>query len=168
MIKNEDRLRKVVADAIPILSSYMNASAEQKDHTDQWSKKEILGHLTDSAINNHRRFIIAQQQDHMVFDGYDQVFWVAVNDYQNRDWYDIIDTWARYNHHLSQVIQLIPGRVLFRTILHHNLDKIAFRAVPFHQVVTLDYFIKDYIDHIEHHLNQLIEAYQFVNEDRTA
>ena len=64
-----------------------------------WTKKEILGHLIDSAAINHQRFVRAQFTDDLVFDGYVQDDWVKVQDYQNRDWRELVELWHGYNRH---------------------------------------------------------------------
>jgi hypothetical protein len=52
-----------------------------KPAPDRWSKKEILGHLIDSAANNHQRFVRAQGTPRLEFPGYEQEFWVATQAY---------------------------------------------------------------------------------------
>ena len=128
----------------------------KKPKPDKWSKKEILGHLIDSAANNHQRFLKIRSQEELVFDGYDQIQWVEYQGYQNKDWEHIVDFWVLYNLHLSGVIGNISDEVLNKKRPIHNLDQIAFRIVPASEPTTLNYFIGDYIDHLEHHLRQII------------
>jgi hypothetical protein len=43
----------------------------------KWTRKQLLGHLIDSASNNYQRFVRLQQGNLVGFPGYDQEFWVA-------------------------------------------------------------------------------------------
>ena len=52
------------------------AAATYKPDPDRWSKKEILGHLIDSASNNHQRFVRAQFTARLEFPEYEQKSWV--------------------------------------------------------------------------------------------
>ncbi|CAN5353106.1 DinB family protein [soil metagenome] len=118
-----------------------------KTSPEKWSKKEILGHLIDSASNNHQRFVRAQIEDHLVSPGYEQDLWVKVQNYQDTDIEDIIDLWYKYNLHLSRVII---------NIREENLSKICNKGN--YEPVTLHYLIEDYITHLKHHLQQIIPA----------
>lgn len=120
-----------------------------------WSPKEILGHLIDSASNNHQRFIRAQTSDELVFDGYDQDFWVKAHNYQSADWSFLLGFWLDYNLLLIHILENIPTDILSLKRTKHNCDKIAFKTVSTDRAVTLDYFIKDYYEHLEHHIKQV-------------
>ncbi len=122
----------------------------------KWSKKEILGHLIDSACNNHRRFVLAPGQDSLVFDGYDQEAWVERQNYQAADWQELVNLWYAYNRHLARMVDLIPPDILLKEHHEHNLDQLAWQPVPLDQPATLAYFIRDYIGHLEHHLRQIL------------
>ena len=87
-------------------------SVEKKSNPDKWSKKEILGHLIDSAANNHCRFVRIQTQEDLVFEGYDQAEWVNLQGYQIKNWDDIVNLWYQYNDHLVEVIGLMSEEVL--------------------------------------------------------
>src|SRR5687768_3633381 len=69
-----------------------------------WSVKEIVGHLIDSASNNHQRFVRARWQDDLVFAGYDQDRWVEAQDYQTASWDDLLRLWSDYNRHIARVM----------------------------------------------------------------
>ncbi|MBT8219489.1 MAG: hypothetical protein KJP00_06680, partial [Bacteroidia bacterium] len=111
----------------------------------------------DSACNNHRRFMIVQFRDDMLFRGYAQDQWVEYQDYQNADWIHLVDLWVAYNRHIIRVINNIPRGILYRENDRHNLHLVAFRPVPQEERVTLSYFIDDYIEHIKHHLRQILD-----------
>ena len=121
----------------------------------KWSIKEIIGHLVDSASNNHQRFVRAQWTDDLVCATYDQDQWVAVQNYQASPWGDLVELWRTYNLHLARVMTSIPLATRLRERTRHNLDRVAFRTVPADQPVTLDYFMADYVDHLQHHLDQI-------------
>ncbi len=122
-----------------------------------WSAKEILGHLIDSASNNHQRFVRARWQEDLVFGGYDQDGWVEVQNYQSAAWGDLVTLWAEYNRHIARVMASTPGALLFREHARHNLHEIAWRPVPASAPATLDYFMNDYVGHLHHHVAQIRE-----------
>ena len=70
-------LSSVVARALPHLSAISEDAAAQKPNPSKWSKKEILGHLIDSAANNHQRFIRLQLAREIGLPGYEQDNWYA-------------------------------------------------------------------------------------------
>ena len=122
---------------------------------DEWSAQEILGHLIDSAANNHRRFVEAQLKDDLVFTGYEQNRWVAVQQYQRASWPALIDLWQAYNLHLAHVISSIPANELTRPRSSHSLDKIAVQPVNTDTPASLEYLVRDYFRHLQGHLEQI-------------
>ena len=68
----------------------------------KWSPKQIVGHLIDSAVNNHARFVRAQLQDDLVFPGYDQDGWVRVQRYDERSWPALVDVWRTVNTQIGK------------------------------------------------------------------
>lgn len=149
-------LQSILDSSIPALLKISPQVLSQKPSPDKWSKKEILGHLIDSAINNHRRFKQCLHQDHLVFDGYDQDNEVLINDYQNRPSSDIIKLWEGMNQQLIQIIKAIPEQKMTHKSAQHNYHRICFNRIPENQESTIKYLISDYIDHLEHHLAQII------------
>ena len=121
----------------------------------KWSIKEIIGHLIDSASNNHQRFVRAQWSDDLICPSYDQDAWVSTQDYQAAAWRELVELWRAYNLHLAWVMTAIPASVRQRERTKHNLDRVAFRAVPAERPVTLEYFMRDYVEHMKHHLEQI-------------
>jgi len=122
----------------------------------KWSPKQIVGHLIDSAANNHQRFVLAQVTNDLVFPGYAQDLWVTSQKYNKASWPDLVHLWAAYNLHLSHVVSVMPEDVLTRARTEHNLDQIAFKAVPKTSPATLEYFVRDYAGHMRHHLTQIL------------
>ena len=122
----------------------------------KWSPKEIVGHLIDSASNNHGRFVRAQLQEDLIFEGYDQDAWVRVEGYQDRPWADLVRLWQAFNHHIAAVMQVAGPQTLTQPRTRHNLDQLAWQAVDTTQPTTLEYFMRDYVAHLKHHLRQVL------------
>lgn len=130
------------------LHRFENISEEQWSHKispEKWSKKEILGHLCDSALSNIRRFVITQykENENIV---YDQNFWVKAQNYQNVSTSDIINLWKFLNFQIVITVENIPDEALQRTC---DMTK----TEP--QIFTLEYIINDYIGHLQHHLKAI-------------
>ena len=123
--------------------------------TSEWSAKQVLGHLIDSAANNHQRFVRAQFTDDLVFPTYDGDQWVDAQKYTDAFWPDLIDLWRAYNLHLARVVSLIPESVLTQQRDKHNFDQIAFRTIARNNPTTLEYLIRDYVVHLKYHLDQI-------------
>lgn len=121
----------------------------------KWSPKEILGHLIDSAANNHQRFVRSQFSSELVFAGYEQAEWVKAQAYNEEPWHQLIQLWKYYNLHLVHLISVIPEPTLTKPRALHNLDRIAFQTVDVNRQTTLEYFVRDYVDHLRHHLEQI-------------
>lgn len=157
-------LTDAVGDASPWLGSIPFERTALRPRPGGWSPREIIGHLIDSAFNNHGRFVRAALADSMVFATYDQDAWVAVQRYQeDDDWQLMLARWAFLNHQLAWTIGHIPEERLVLPRGEHNLDRIAWKPVPTDEPVTLAWFIRDYIGHLRHHLTQ-IAALEQVNE----
>jgi hypothetical protein len=111
----------------------------------KWSAREVLGHLVDSACNNHRRFVLGQGAGITTFDGYDQDAWVARQRYADVPFRDIVALWCAYNRHLAHVIASAPPATLAN----------SGRAPGGEGDVTLAFLMGDYVTHLRHHLEQL-------------
>ena len=146
----------------------LDAEEAAKHPGGKWSPKEIVGHLIDSAANNHQRFVRAQFTNDLVCPPYDQENWVNAQRYADESWTDLVNLWASYNLHLHHVISVMPQETLSRHREKHNLDKVAWRSVDSTTPTTLDYFVRDYVGHMRHHLQQILgpnfgNSYQIVN-----
>jgi hypothetical protein len=147
--------RETVMSATERLRQISPEQSERQPGPDKWSVKEIIGHLIDSAANNHQRFVRAQFTDDLVFPGYEQGKWVSAQKYSDEPWPNLIQLWSSYNLHLAHVISAIPEASLLSARIRHNLDQIALVPVNRNDTTTLDYFVRDYLVHMKHHLDQI-------------
>ena len=150
-----EELRRAVEEAAPRLLSLSEADAKRRPRPGKWSPAEIIGHLIDSASNNHQRFVRAQFQDDLVFPGYDQDAWVASQAYRDAHWSDLVTLWKSFNIHIARIMENFPAAIRNSPRAEHNLDKLAWQPVSADQPATLDYFMNDYVGHLKHHLAQI-------------
>jgi hypothetical protein len=157
MVDLVEELLRIVDGAEPRLRAVSDDRAAARLAPDRWSAKEVLGHLIDSAANNHRRFVEAQLKDDLVFPGYDQEQWVTVQHYQEEAWPRLVTLWAAYNRYLARVVASIPAAQLTLPRTRHTLDRIAWQLVSADTPTTLEYLIRDYAGHLQDHVNQILE-----------
>jgi len=149
------RLREVIAASEPRLRAISTEASARRPAPGKWSPREIIGHLIDSASNNHQRFVRARWQDDLVFPGYAQDDWVALQRYQDAPWEELLDLWASFNRQIARLMAAVPEDARLRPRPKHNLHEIAWQTVPRDRPATLDYFMTDYVGHLEHHLRQI-------------
>jgi hypothetical protein len=106
-----------------------------------WTRKQEIGHLIDSATNNHVRFVLTLEDDYRG-PGYDQNGWVDLHGYQEMPWSTIVDFWYRYNCMLSALVARIPEA---------RLSTLC--TVGTTGPVTLRFLIEDYVRHMQHHID---------------
>ena len=138
--------RDTIVSATARLRNIPETQSSQKNSPEDWSAKETIGHLIDSAANNHQRFVRAQAVPELRLPGYAQEHWVASQRYAERRWTDLIEFWSAYNHHLAHVIASIPES------LRDTPCRIG-DSPP----VSLSYIALDYVGHVGHHLNQIFD-----------
>lgn len=135
-----------LCDTIPaLIHAIPDAELSHKPSPSKWSKKEILGHLIDSATNNHQRFVRTQFED-TPFIVYDQNNWNACSHYSEMPSAHVVAFWELYNRHIIEVIERIPVGLLERQCRTNEPEP-----------VTLEWLIKDYVAHLEHHLRQIVD-----------
>ncbi|HSS98882.1 MAG TPA: DinB family protein, partial [Terriglobales bacterium] len=81
----------------------------------KWSPKEELGHLLDSAANNHQRIVRVQMEDKLALPGYQQEKWVKLHGYQEREWNELINLWTVLNQHLLAAAHSVPENAWLNT-----------------------------------------------------
>ena len=140
------QLRSIISTVEPQLSRMNHDEVGSKPAPQEWSKKEILGHLIDSAANNHQRFVRAVNKVAAQFPTYDQDEWVRLQRYNEAPWSSLVTLWSAYNNHLSHVIECIPGDAESSPC---NIEK--------ENPVPLDFVIRDYLRHLRHHLTDILE-----------
>ena len=139
-----DRLAHLLQAIPPRLMNISDDEAARIPGPGRWSTKQILGHLIDSAGNNHQRFVRAQIAPRLEFPTYEQESWVAVQSYATESWPDLVNLWLLFNRHLLHIIQIVPEDCLSRPCAIGGKDPIPLSAV-----------IDGYVDHLEHHLEQI-------------
>jgi len=111
-----------------------------------WSPKEVLGHLIDSAANNHQRFLRAPEQDQHSLPWDVQNHWVRSQGYNDADWPHLVALWTHFNLHLADVMARIPT------------DRYSVPCtIGESEAVTLEFMIVDYLSHLKHHMAQIRE-----------
>ena len=105
MTQTADRFARILAATPLRLADISEADASHPPAPGRWSKKEILGHLIDSAANNHQRFVRAQLAPSVVDPSYQQEQWVATQGYAAEPWPDLVNLWLLYNRHLLHIIR---------------------------------------------------------------
>lgn len=109
-----------------------------------WSRKEILGHLIDSAANNHQRFVRGQHDPELATPGYAQEQWVETERFNDREWSDLVQFWVAYNRHLLHIMSHVSPE---------RLDSII--RIGANDPVTLEFVMTDYVAHMKRHLEQM-------------
>jgi hypothetical protein len=136
--------RSSVLQSYEEMKAISEETAASKPSENQWSVKELLGHLLDSASNNHQRFVRLQIFDEIEFPFYQQDDFVRVNYYQNQKWETLLDFWKSYNLHLVHLVE--------------NLDESKLGNIwitPDKERLTLGHIVEDYLRHLKHHLGQI-------------
>ena len=146
---------RTVEEASARLLSLTEAESRAPLAEGKWSAKEVVGHLIDSASNNHQRFVRAQLKEDLVFQGYAQDDWVRVQSYQAEPWPLLVNLWKFYNLHLAHVCRAAPERERLRARREHNLHEIGWAPVSTEEPATLEHLMRDYVGHLKHHLSQI-------------
>ena len=141
-----DKIHDFIEKVKPELLKISPEIAGKKAGPDIWSKKEILGHLIDSAANNHQRFVRGAQNAARDFPTYNQERWVRVQCYNEMDWPGLVDLFCQYNLHLCRVIGFFPQEALDNPC---NVGK--------KNPVTLKFVAEDYLRHLRHHIEDILE-----------
>lgn len=149
-------LRETVRRATPRLLALSDEESARAQRAGKWSAREIIGHLIDSASNNHQRFVRAQFQDNLIFPGYAQEEWVRVQRYNDAPWRELVTLWQSYNLQLARVMAAVPEEIRMHEHRRHNFHQIGWQIIPEAEPATLDYLMSDYVGHLKNHLRQIL------------
>jgi hypothetical protein len=138
-------LLRALIDRLPARLTNLSADqVQRKASSSEWSRKEELGHLLDSAANNHQRIVRTQLEDNPAMPGYDGAQWVILHRYQDRDWAALVAIWADLNRQLLAAAEAVPDSAWSRTCTIAD-------SAP----LTLKFVFDDYLDHMRHHLRHM-------------
>jgi hypothetical protein len=138
-------LTQTIERELPNLRAFDDERASLARAPGKWSAKEELGHLIDSAANNHIRFARGAMEPEVRGAGYEQEDWVRLHGYRDMQWETIINFWFQYNAFLARLVGRIPQDRL-GTLVYIGGNK----------PVTLGFVIEDYVWHMQHHIDQLL------------
>lgn len=142
---NYQILRTIIDTELKRFETISEDEWSYKASPEKLSRKEILGHLCDSAFTNIRRFVVTQykENENIV---YDQDEWVKAQNYQNIPAAEVINLWKSLNYQIVYIVENMPDEALQRTC---DTSK----TTP--EILTLEVLIKGYIDHLHHHLKTI-------------
>jgi hypothetical protein len=151
LIDTINRLNRHVNEVPQNILKFSDTELSFKPKPEKWSKKEILGHLCDSALNNLSRFIRAQfEAEPFAVTPYMQDDWVKINHYQEMKIDDIVNLWMILNKRIINVVLKIPENKLG---IECDVSSASFREIG--ERKSLLWLIEDYLVHMEYHLKQL-------------
>ena len=138
-------VRRAVEEAGRDFANVDEARTALRQAPGKWCAREVLGHLIDSACNNHRRFVLGHAAATARWDGYVQDHWVSSQRYAEESWSDLVALWSAYNKHLAHVMESTPAAVA------------AFEATSpdGSQQLSVGFLMEDYVTHLDHHLAQI-------------
>lgn len=147
--------RRTVEEAAARMLSMTEEESARPRGEGKWSAKEVVGHLIDSASNNHQRFVRAQFTDNLVFPRYEQEEWVRAQGYRDEPWPLLVSLWRSFNLHLAHVMERAPEASRLAGRGEHNLHQIGWIRIGENEPATLEYLMRDYIGHLKNHLRQI-------------
>jgi len=147
MVEIVDNLETLINQISDYLKRTSEDEMSKKMNPEKWSKKETLGHIVDSGINNLQRFTEIQfKEKPYVLESYNQDELVKVNRYQYAETNEILDLLEAINKRIIDIIKFQTDRTLHYEIINSENEKF-----------DLKYLIEDYLKHFEHHTKQIIK-----------
>lgn len=144
-----ETLYEAITRELPNLQQITEERAKEVLRPEGWNRKQELGHLIDSAANNHVRFVRAAIEDEFRGPAYNQNAWVDLHGWAELPWATIVDFWFRYNSVLVQLLRRIPDEKLGTPCY-----------IGSHPVQTLEVLATDYVAHMQHHLDASLKRDQ--------
>lgn len=145
MKKLAEEIRETVLDSASVIRAMSLLEFDHKSSPTKWSKKEILGHLVDSAQNNLQRFVRGQYE-HTPKIIYNQDEWVKLQHYRDYEKEELIQLWVSLNLHLCRTLSVMDPA---------NYDRQCDTGKPDTELHTLSFLADDYLKHMRHHLEQI-------------
>ena len=146
-------LTEIIGKAIPLLVNISEEEASITPVPGKWSKKEVIGHLIDSACNNHQKFVRTMNAREVRLAGYDQDVWVLVQEYNTQPWLLLLQLLESYNLHLANVVSRITDEQLTHVI-----------SIDDKELSTLELIVVNYAEHLEHHLKAVLPKSKFLKD----
>jgi hypothetical protein len=137
------RFSDVLEKAPTLLDAISPEEAAKQPAPGKWSKKQELGHLIDSACNNHQRIVRAQVEAEPLLPSYDGERWIALHNYQGMEWKEVIGRWRMMNEHLLRAASGVSPQAEKRKLTVGGKE------------MTLAFLIEDYVRHLLHHLGHI-------------
>jgi DinB family protein len=138
-------LHSAIDEALQLFLRVDDARTTVRPGPGKWCAREVLGHLIDSACNNHRRFITGQSPDTTKFEGYKQDEWVSRQRYHDVPWHELVALWAAYNRHLAHIMSSTSPEAAAGSATSPDGSG----------QVTVAFLMVDYVQHLRHHLEQI-------------
>ena len=135
---------RTLLDRLPARLGALRPDAVELKPPESWSAKQELGHLLDSAANNHQRIVRSQLEANPAMPGYDGPRWVELHAYQTRDWHELIGLWGALNRQLLAAAEAVPDSAWSRTC-----------TIGGSEPLTLQFVFDDYLDHMRGHLRHM-------------
>lgn len=138
-------LRQTIERELPHLRALSDEAASQTDgRPNSWTRKQELGHLIDSAANNHMRIALASINGEFRGEGYAQDNWVEAHGYRDLPWNSLVELWYRYNELLAALMARVPE------------PRVDSRCLIGWSIVTLRFVMEDYVLHMQHHIDHIL------------
>ena len=144
MLELSSQLEDLITRTGRELALFTDSEAAEPVISGGWSRKQVLGHLIDSASNNHQRFVRALLEEELRWPGYDQVGCVRVQRFQDASWSNLVELWASFNGLLAHVLAHVPET-------KRNTQCI----IGDHAPMSLEQLAEDYLRHMRHHVEQI-------------